>query len=137
MKQLTFGTYLRSLRQAKDPPMTQETLAKAVGRQKMTISQFEQGKNAPPQGELLNKLIDALALNEEEKQKLRYLAALSRNTLPGDIADYFYNTPAIYDAIRAAMQSGYKNADWEAIETSIVRLDKPNRKRKVQDAKNN
>ena len=35
--------------------MTQEQLAKAIGRSKMTVSQFEKGKNAPPQGELLEK----------------------------------------------------------------------------------
>ena len=32
---------------------------------KMTISQFEQGKNSPTQGELLLKLISALSLSSE------------------------------------------------------------------------
>ena len=117
MDQVSFGSYLRTLRNAKDPPMTQEILAKAIGRKKMTISQFEQGKNAPPQGELLNKIILALALNGDQEQKLRYLAAASRNTIPSDIAEYFFSNPAICDAIRAAQQSGCNEEDWRRIES--------------------
>ncbi len=117
MTQLSFGSYLRALRNAQDPPMTQELLAKAVGRQKMTISQFEQGKNAPPQGDLLNKIVAALTLTEEEERELRYLAALSRHTVPSDIAEYFFNNPAICDAIRAAKLSGGSDADWKRIES--------------------
>lgn len=124
MAQLSFGSYLRSLRNAMDPPMTQEMLAKAIGRQKMTISQFEQGKNAPPQGDLLNKIILALALSEEQGQKLRFLAAASRNTIPSDIAEYFFSNPSICDAIRAAKQSGCSEADWKRIESSFLHLER-------------
>lgn len=118
MAQSSFGSYLRSLRTEMDPPMTQEMLAKAIGRKKMTISQFEQGKNAPPQGDLLNKLVLALSLTDEQEKKLRYLAAASRNSVPSDIAEYFYNNPAICDAIRAAKQSGWSEADWKRIDFS-------------------
>ena len=55
MEPATFGEYLRYLRLSRSPVMTQEMLAKAIGRGKMTISQFEQGKNSPPQGELLSR----------------------------------------------------------------------------------
>lgn len=99
--------------------MTQEMLAEAIGRQKMTISQFEQGKNAPPQGELLNKLIAALSLSEEQERNLRYLAALSRNSVPSDIAEYFFDHPAICDVIRAAKRSGCNETDWRRIESSL------------------
>lgn len=119
MDQSTFGSYLRSLRNAKDPPMTQEMLAEAIGRKKMTISQFEQGKNAPPQGALLNELIIALSLNREQEKKLRYLAAVSRNSIPSDIAEYFYSNPAICEAIRAAKQFGWVEADWKRIESLL------------------
>ena len=36
-----FGAYLRALRNSHTPSMTQEDLAKAIDRSKMTISQFE------------------------------------------------------------------------------------------------
>ena len=124
MAQFTFGSYLRDLRKAKNPPMTQEMIAKKIGRQKMTISQFEQGKNAPPQGDLLDKIILALALSSEEEQKLRYLAAVSRNAVPSDISDYFFSNPAICDVIRTAKQNGYSNTDWEKIEISLSQAGK-------------
>ena len=120
MEQLSFGTFLRSLRKAQDPPMTQEMLARAVGRNKMTISQFELGKNAPPQGELLNKIVAALVLNPEEEHRLRYLAALSRNSVPSDIADYFFNNPSICEVIRTAKDSGFSEDDWKRIISSLL-----------------
>lgn len=109
-----FGIYLKSLRLSRSPQMTQESLAEAVGRSKMTISQFENGKNSPPQGELLNKIIAALDLSENEREKIVFLAAKSRKTMPQDIEDYFFENPAICSAIRAAMNSKEK-VDWENI----------------------
>ena len=71
MNNQTFGEYLRSLRKNQIPPMTQEQLAKAIGRSKMTVSQFEKGKNAPPQGGLLESIISALTLSAEQESRLR------------------------------------------------------------------
>lgn len=123
MIQSSFGSYLRFLRGSKDPPMSQEMLAEAIGRKKMTISQFEQGKNAPPQGELLNKLIDALALTAEQERQLRFLAAESRNAIPSDIADYFFSNPSICDAIRAGKQTGRDDAAWKSIEAWLLKTE--------------
>lgn len=114
MNDNTFGEYLRILRLSRDPVMTQEALAKAIGRGKMTISQFEQGKNSPPQGDLLNKIIQALNLTQEEEAKLRFLSAKARKDIPADIEDYFFSTPEIYATIRAAMKRK-KVVDWEII----------------------
>lgn len=103
------------LRHSRTPSITQASLAQAVGRSKMTISQFEQEKNAPPQGELLEEIIDALSLTDEEEEKIRFLAAESRSAIPGDVQKYFFETPAIYDAIRAAKESGANELEWRKI----------------------
>ena len=103
--------------------MSQEMLAEAIGRKKMTISQFEQGKNAPPQGELLNKLIDALALTVEQERELRFLAAESRNAIPSDIAEYFFSNPAICDAIRAGKQTGRDDVVWKRVEAWLLQTE--------------
>lgn len=110
-----FGIYLRKLRSTRQPPVTQETLAIAVGRNKMTISQFEQGKNAPPRGELLDKIIVALKLSDDEEKQLRFLAAEQRKTVPGDIEEYFFKNPIICRAIRAAQKSNAGDDEWEKI----------------------
>lgn len=109
-----FGEYLRELRRTREPRMTQEMLAQAVGRSKMTISQFEKGKNSPPQGELLEALATALSLTDVERSKLFFLAAQSRGSIPSDIEAYFFENPAIYDAIRIAMNNS-SWVDWTAV----------------------
>lgn len=116
MESNAFGDYLRHLRMSRSPAITQEALAKKIGRGKMTISQFEQGKNSPPQGELLLKLITALSLSAEEEMKLIFLSAKTRKEIPVDIEDYFFANPEIYAAIRADMKSGTK-FDWHSVAT--------------------
>lgn len=113
-----FGEYLRKLRLSHKPKMTQENLAIAVGRGKMSISQFEQGKNAPPQGELLNQIVRALELSPEQETLLFFLSAKSRGEIPNDIKDYFFSNPAIYDAIRADMK-GVRKINWEDLGSDI------------------
>lgn len=115
MDRISFGEYLRQLRCSRVPQVTQEELANAIGRKKMTISQFENNKNSPPQGELLEKIISALSLSEEEEKNLRYLAALSRKAIPSDISDYFFENPSICDAIRAAKNSSKDDLAWKRI----------------------
>ena len=70
-----FGEYLKNLRSSRVPAMTQEALATAIGRGKMTISQFENAKNSPPQGELLEKirevyLLDLMKLKKADKYSI-------------------------------------------------------------------
>lgn len=115
MNDNTFGSFLRFLRKSRQPQITQEMLAEAIGRKKMTISQFEQGKNAPPQGELLDNIIKALCLSVEEENKLRFLASQSRKSIPRDIEDYFFSNPSIYKTIRIAKQNAKNDSDWKRI----------------------
>lgn len=115
METSSFGLYLRKLRCSHMPSMTQEELAKAVGRTKMTISQFEKEKNAPPQGELLDKIIVALDLSDDEENTLRFLAAEQRRKIPGDIEEYFFTHPYVCKAIRFAQKVNMSNEDWEIL----------------------
>lgn len=108
-----FGSYLKSIRKLK---MTQEELSRRVGRKKMTISLIENGKNGPPGGELLQKIIEALEpLQDTQKYKLLDLSASQRNELPEDMAAYFYASEELRDAIRRAMKSKKANPDWAGI----------------------
>ena len=115
----SFGAYLRELRNSHLPSMTQEELANAIGRGKMTISQFEKGKNAPPQGELLDKIILALGITDDEESTLRFLAAEYRKKVPGDIEEYFFSNPCVCKAIRAAQKANLSNSDWEKVVLAI------------------
>lgn len=119
MKEESFGSYLRFLRLSKHPPVTQEQLAQSVGRSKMCISQFECGKNAAPQGELLEKIIIALEMSKNEEVKMRFLAAKERRSLPSDIENYFFENSKIYELIRMLMLSGVKYSDWSHLIDSL------------------
>lgn len=113
MQNNEFGVYLKSIREIKGA--TQEQLGEAVGKKKMTISLIENGKNDPPQGEFLEKIISALSLKSAEECKLRDLAAFARGNIPSDILEYFKDNENIRTAIRRAKLQGKKNADWQKI----------------------
>lgn len=109
MENKTFGEYLRKLRKGRQ--LSQEKLASDVHRKKMTISDIEQGKNYPPQGELLEMIIYAMRLSASEAQDLRFLAAKERNQIPGDVLDYFFSDPSICDALRVAKEKQLSGED--------------------------
>jgi transcriptional regulator with XRE-family HTH domain len=108
-----FGDYLRKLRLSKQ--VTQEQLAVAVQRHKMTISQIESGKNDPPQGDLLENIIQALGTTSEEANELRDLSALARDSIPIDILDYFKNNSGLRAAIRRAKSKDISGIEWEKL----------------------
>lgn len=108
-----FGEYLRTLRIEKG--LSQEKLALAIDRKKMLISDIENGRNRPPQGETLNRIIQSLMLSQSEEQRLRFLAAKERNNVPNDIIDYFFSDPYIYDALRIAKIKKLSGSDLLAL----------------------
>jgi len=108
-----FGDYLRKLRISKR--VTQEQLATAVQRHKMTISQIENGKNDPPQGDLLENIIQALKITSDEANELRDLSALARDSIPIDILDYFKSNAGLRTAIRRAKLKDISSTEWEKL----------------------
>lgn len=118
MNDNVFGKYLKLLRESKG--LTQEQLGDAVNKKKMTISLIENGKNAPPQDEFLNKLIEELNLTHEEEIKLRDLSAIARRSIPSDIVEYFIENENLRKTIRIAMENGKNNEDWKKIQEAIL-----------------
>lgn len=109
----SFASQLRDYRNEKK--LTQDDLARAIDRNKMSISMFERGTNAPPRGELLEKIIAALSLSESEADNLRYLSAKERNELPNGLEDYFFSTEVIMTFIKAAKSIGLKEEGWVSL----------------------
>lgn len=106
----SFASLLRVYRN--NHQLTQEDLAIAIGRKKMAISMFETGRNLPPSGELLENIISALSLSEEQADCLRYYAAKERNELPNGLEDYYFSTDAISQFIKTAKQLGVREEGW-------------------------
>jgi transcriptional regulator with XRE-family HTH domain len=109
----TFGKYLRELRENRG--LSQGELGKKVRRTAMAISLFEKGTNNPPNNNLLNALIRALELSDEEADMLRNLSAIERNELPNDISNYIKNHMDVFNAIRRGMRQNKKSTDWENV----------------------
>lgn len=107
-----FGQYLRRLRESRTPSISQEKLGELVGKKKMTISLIENGKNDPPQGELLIKIADVLNLDENERNDFFDYAAAPRGAVPNDILDYFNTHPELRNAIRRAKNKNLSDAEW-------------------------
>lgn len=108
-----FGKYLKQIRESREPAVSQEKLGELVGKKKMTISLIENGKNAPPQGELLAKIAEALGLKEAEKVTLFDYAAIHRGAVPIDILEYFNEHKELRNAIRRAKEKKLTDADWQ------------------------
>lgn len=113
-----FGHFLKTLREAKG--FTQRQLGDAVGKNKMTISLIESGKNGPPQDKFLNRIIEVLELESEAKSRLLDYAAIPRKGLPSDIADYFIQHEELRKTIRLAMENGKENDDWRRIQEELL-----------------
>ena len=85
----------------------------------MTISQFEKGKYAPPQGALLDKIVKALDLTDEEKNRLIFLSSEERRTVPTDIEIYFFENPSICEVIRAGQEREVDDSFWSDLSERI------------------
>ena len=106
MKSNTFGEYLKELRIGHMPALSQEALGDAIGRSKMTISQYENGKGRAPQGKILEDIISALDSTPEQAEHLRFLSARENHSIPDDIFEYFYTDSSLYTAIRKTQEAG-------------------------------
>jgi transcriptional regulator with XRE-family HTH domain len=115
-----FGSYLSMLRT--NQHLTQEQLAKSIGKKKMTICQWEQGTNDPPQEALLINLSKALNTTPVEQKKLFDLACAERGTLPPDVIDYYNSSKVIPELLHTAAASQYTDDEWAAAAKYIRKL---------------
>lgn len=92
-----FGKYFRELRKRKN--MTQNDIAKIIGKKKMLISGVELGKNGSFLEEDLIKIAVYMKLDENETRDLMKEAAKSRNTIPINMINYIYKNEEAYNLL--------------------------------------
>ena len=109
IKSEKFGKYLKDLR-GKIP---QSTLAVAIGKTTMYISNIENGKNNPPDEELLEKIADVLNLSQRKRLDLIDQAAAARNTVAQDLVIVLSGNKKLRQLIREA------NADKNMIQATL------------------
>lgn len=113
MKQTDFGDFLRKKR--KEHEKTQEHIAQAMGKKKMLVSGMETGKNNPPQGEDLEKMMEALGLDDNEKIEFRTKAAFQRDTLPNEIVKIVKEDERILEILYEIKKSNLTDKKYKKI----------------------
>ena len=98
----TFGEYVRKRRIERN--LTLRAMAKILGISPVYQSSIESGKRPAPKYELLQKMVEALDLNDVQKAKFYDLASQSATgkSAPQDIVDHINANQQIRDIIRAS-----------------------------------
>ena len=91
---MRFGDYIKFIRGERE--LSLRDLAKKSGIDVANLSRIERNVNAPPRKEnILESLIAALGLNEQEKQKLLDLCASENGVYPFDAKEDLKEYPNI------------------------------------------
>ncbi len=110
----SFGQSLRYIRKMQG--LSIRKVAKEVNRTPTYISDIERGNNKPPEKNLMEKLMTALALQEEEIELQNYLfdlAAQERGGVSEDIVDYIMENSDLRLVIRMAQKRKECGKLWE------------------------
>lgn len=107
---IKFKDYVKEKRLERN--ITLRGLADALGIAPSYMSDIEKGKRNAPSKEILDKMVNVLFFNEDEKYKLYDLAAMDKNTIAQDIADYVNINEVVRIALRKANELNFSEKDW-------------------------
>lgn len=117
---MRFGDYLKEKRTERNI-----NLRKFAGMLEIApayLSDIEKSKRNSPTNDIMNKIVEVLGLNEDEKNILFDLAAKEReNTVAPDISTYVTNNEQVRVALRKAQSLNLSDLDWIKI---IERMEK-------------
>ena len=118
---MNFGEFIKEKRLAKG--INLRKLAELTGIAPGYLSDIEQGKRNSPTPEKLTKLIEVLALTEEDITLMNDLAAHSRETVAPDISEYVMNNDSVRVALRKARELQLGDKEWMKIIESMTKED--------------
>lgn len=110
----SFGKSLRYVR--KSQGVSLRSVAHAVNKTPTYISDIERGNNKAPEIGLLEKLLDAVFLDESAAELRNYLydlAAEERQEVAGDIAEYIRKQEKLRTVIRLAKKKDENGEIWK------------------------
>ena len=113
MTQSDFGTSLKEKR--KKYNKNQEEIATSINKNKMLISGMESGKNNPPMGKDLKKIMKELGLDDDEKKEFEILAAMERNTLPDKIISLIKKDKRVLELLYEISEKKLTNEKYKEI----------------------
>ena len=108
-----FGRYIDAKRKGRGPNGT----AEAMGKTATYLSDIVKGRRNPPEKELLDRIADALHLNDEERAEMLDCAGRDRKEAAPDLPDYIMDEdiPYVRAALRRANAKGLGNDFWKKV----------------------
>lgn len=119
-----FGDYINSKREERrqeGDEIKLKDIAFSMGKTATYLSDIIKGRRNPPEKELIDKIADALKLNEKERTELYDSAGESRNEVAPDLPDYIMddNIPHARIALRKAKEKGISDEFWQEVSKKI------------------
>ena len=84
---LSFGDYIKDKRMSHNPRYTLKKMAEALGMNLTQLSDIENGRKKPFDGDRINQFCSILGLSDDERTELYDLAARDLDSVPEDIAN--------------------------------------------------
>lgn len=106
-----FGDYLKEKR--KERHFTVKILARLIGKSGSYVSQLESGLRSAPKNASLERIAEALVLNDSEKNELCDLAEKSRKALSDDLTEYINSHDEVKEAIRVSQKQKVPREEWD------------------------
>ena len=107
----TFGTFIKEKRLEKG--INLRKLAELLVLAPAYISDIENGNRNSPSPDKMEKLVELLGLNEDERNEMYDLAAKdSDNTVAPDISEYVKSNDAVRVALRKARNLNLGEQEW-------------------------
>lgn len=110
MSNLTFGQFLRKVRQSKN--ITGRSLAEHLKMSPPYISEVERGGRPPLYYDKLVEIKNFLNLDKGETETLMNLAGRGRNEIAPDLVKYIVEHPEVNNFIRLARDEMWTSTDW-------------------------
>ncbi|MBO5924695.1 MAG: helix-turn-helix transcriptional regulator [Clostridia bacterium] len=107
----TFGAFIKEKRLEKG--INLRKLAELLVLAPAYISDIENGNRNSPSPDKMEKIVEVLGLNEDEKNEMYDLAAKDRdNTVAPDISEYVKSNDAVRVALRKARNLNLGEQEW-------------------------
>jgi len=105
-----FGAFLSDKRRERGTSSLQ--IAETVGISPGYYCDIEKNRKAPPEREILEKIIDALRLTDKDKIIFYDLAGKARSGVSPDLPDYIMDNEVVRVALRVAKEKASAD-DWK------------------------
>ena len=107
----TFGAFIKEKRLEKG--INLRKLAELLVLAPAYVSDIENGNRNSPSPDKMEKLVEVLGLNEDERNEMYDLAAKDRdNTVAPDISEYVKSNDAVRVALRKARNLNLGEQEW-------------------------